>query len=194
MTPAEHADHAPPAAKPCRCGTSPLGERPTGCVRARGAAGSGRQRPRSQCAVGHVRPPCSCAVRGRGEAIVALALVRGVSLRSAATSAGAADRNSARMCTVSSSRMRSPRGGELHMHLAPVLVAAGARDQALLHQPVHQLDRAVMLDLQALGKIGDARLFAVRLALDGQHAVDGVAARCRLWRAASSLKRTKRRI
>ena len=49
---------------------------------------------------------------------------------------------------------------ELHINLAPVLLSAGARDQAFLDQTIDQFDRAVMLDLQALGEIGDARRFA----------------------------------
>jgi hypothetical protein len=46
---------------------------------------------------------------------------------------------------------------------------ARARDQSFLPQPINQLDRAVVLDLQALGKICDARLFPWGLALNGQH-------------------------
>src|SRR5579871_3949509 len=60
-------------------------------------------------------------------------------------------------------------GGEGDEHLAAVFRAATTRDQALPHQPVHQFDSAVMLYLQALGEVHDARLFMTGFALDGEH-------------------------
>ena len=114
--------------------------------------------------------PAFCVARGRATRRCGQPLSRGVSLRNVATSAGAAETQFRTACAVvSSSRMRSPRAVSCTCTSRRSCVAAGARDQALLHQAVDQLDRAVMLDLQALGKIGDARLFLIRLAFDGQH-------------------------
>jgi hypothetical protein len=47
--------------------------------------------------------------------------------------------------------------GERYEHLAPVHGAPVTLYQAGFRQPVHQLDSAMMLDLQALGNFGDPR-------------------------------------
>lgn len=54
------------------------------------------------------------------------------------------------------------------MHFAAVFIPATAPDQPLIDQPIHQFDRAVVLNLQPFGDEGDARLRVVGLPLQCQ--------------------------
>jgi hypothetical protein len=60
-------------------------------------------------------------------------------------------------------------GREFHAHLSPVLVSAGLLDEAPLHQPVHQFDGAMVLELKALGQIGDGRPWVAAHTLHREH-------------------------
>src|SRR5579864_426710 len=55
-------------------------------------------------------------------------------------------------------QLRLSTWSELDQHLPPVSWRSRAQNQAAVHQPVHQFDRAVMLDLEPLGQHADARL------------------------------------
>ena len=52
--------------------------------------------------------------------------------------------------------------------LPPVRHPPAALDQSPVHRPANQLDRAVMLQLQPLGKVADRRIPPVREALQGK--------------------------
>jgi hypothetical protein len=62
-----------------------------------------------------------------------------------------------------------PARRELYENLAAVFGAAAAGDEAFAGQTVEQFDSAVVLNLQALSQVADARLLADRLSLDGKH-------------------------
>ena len=48
-------------------------------------------------------------------------------------------------------------GRKLHMHFALVISTAVLLDETPLREPVHQFDNAVVLELEPLGEIRDAR-------------------------------------
>jgi hypothetical protein len=55
-------------------------------------------------------------------------------------------------------QLRLTAWSELHQHLPPVGWRSRAENQTAVHQPVHQFDRTVMLDLQPLSQYANARL------------------------------------
>jgi len=59
--------------------------------------------------------------------------------------------------------------GQRNEHLTAVLARALALHQPLFHQPVDELNRAVMLDLQPLGQLADRGAGPVREPLQSQH-------------------------
>lgn len=60
-------------------------------------------------------------------------------------------------------------GGETYVHFTTVFPALAARDEPLVGKPVHEFNRTVMLNLEPLRQIGDARPSHVGAALNGQH-------------------------
>ena len=59
--------------------------------------------------------------------------------------------------------------GQPHIHLSPIDLVLLATDQAALFGPIDKPHRAVMVELHALGKLGDVGVLALGIALDGQH-------------------------
>ena len=62
-----------------------------------------------------------------------------------------------------------PLGRQAYVDLSPVIDAAAAANQRPFLQPVDQLDRAVMLNLQALRQVGNACSLFRAYRLGGQH-------------------------
>lgn len=60
-------------------------------------------------------------------------------------------------------------GSQREQHLAAVLASARSPDVSGLHQTVHQFDRAVVLDLETLGKLSDRGPHVSGEAFDAEH-------------------------
>jgi hypothetical protein len=60
-------------------------------------------------------------------------------------------------------------GRKLYMYFALVIRTAGLLDETPLREPVHQLDGAVVLKLETLGEICDARSWVVARSLRSEH-------------------------
>ena len=57
---------------------------------------------------------------------------------------------------------------QMNDHLAPILFAGGPRNVTQLLKPIHQLDGAVMFELQTLGQLSDGRRDPLGQPFDGQ--------------------------
>jgi hypothetical protein len=62
----------------------------------------------------------------------------------------------------------SPRR-KFHVHFAPVFVAPGSLNESSLGQPVHELNCAVVLELEALSEIRDVGARRFTSPLHGKH-------------------------
>src|SRR6266481_4544378 len=60
-------------------------------------------------------------------------------------------------------------GGEREQNFAAIILSAAAVYKPSCFQPVHQLHRAVMLDLHAIRQFANPRTYACRHALDRKH-------------------------
>jgi hypothetical protein len=58
---------------------------------------------------------------------------------------------------------------EANVNLAPIFGTSATLDEVFLLEAAYQLDGAVMLDLEALGQIGDARAVAATGSAQRQH-------------------------